>query len=219
MRAPSPQHPKRTSFISSRELDPSSWKVFREAGNSNALGTVVWIRSGIVRRFTWMHSCTSTLFLHLPFSFSFAWWILSPLSDWSLLHSHLLTDTPFSDAHPKIMDPMEIRSLTVRSLMGPLSSRSFRTRGHIPFFDLPAIEVHRDGLLAQSRNSSLRAVTCLSRSSPVFPGHPVYSRVPNGQCPGEVLRNSYHGAYRQGIIRGVAPSKWPKCLLYVAINS
>ena len=47
MRAPSPQHPKSTSFISSRELDPSSWKVFREAGNSIAFGTVMWIRSGI----------------------------------------------------------------------------------------------------------------------------------------------------------------------------
>ena len=35
---------KTHNFISSRELDPSSWRVFREAGNSNALGTVVWIR-------------------------------------------------------------------------------------------------------------------------------------------------------------------------------
>ena len=121
MRAPPPQHPNRTSFISSRELDPSSWKVFREAGNSNGLGTMVWIRSGIVRRFTWMHSCTRAL--HLHFAFSFAWWI----SDWSLLqHSHMLTATPFFDAHPKIVNPLEIQPLTVGSLVGPLSSPSFR---------------------------------------------------------------------------------------------
>ena len=124
---------KTHNFISSRELDPSSWKVFRETGNSNALGTVVWIRSGIVRRFTWMHSCTSTLFLHLPFAFSFAWWILSHLSDWSLLqHSHLLTDTPFSKAYPKIMNPMEIRPLIIGSVILPLLSTG--TRGAYYFF-------------------------------------------------------------------------------------
>ena len=67
---------------------------------------------------------------------------------------------------------MEIRPLIVGSLMGPSSSPSFRQGpgGHIPFSKLPAIELYRDGLLAQSRNSSLRAVTCLSRSSPVCPG-------------------------------------------------
>ena len=79
---------------------------------------------------------------------------------------------PFSKAYPKVMNPMEIRPLIVGSLMGPSSSPSFRQGpgGHIPFSKLPAIELYRDGLLAQSRNSSLRAVTCLSRSSPVCPG-------------------------------------------------
>ena len=89
-----PQRPNRISFISSRGLDPSSWRVFREAENSNALGTVVWIRSGIVRRFTWMYSCTSTLFLHLPFAFSFAWWILSHLS--AFYHNHTFSLTRHS---------------------------------------------------------------------------------------------------------------------------
>ena len=99
--------------------------------------------------------------------------------------------------------------------MGPLSSPSFRQGhwGHIPFFDFPAIAVHRDGMLAQSRNSSLRAITCMSRSSPVCPGchqpFPVVTRsIPECQMANASMkdRNSYHGAYRQGIIRGVSPS-------------
>ena len=54
---------------------------------------------------------------------------------------------------------------------------------------------------------SLQVVTRLTRLSPVFPGcPPVYSPVPNGLCLGEVLRNSYHGAYLQGIIRRLPPS-------------
>ena len=79
--------------------------------------------------------------------------------------------------------------------MGPLFSPFFRQgpRGHVSFDVLVAIEIHHDGLLARSRNTSLRDVTSdemsvqvvthLSRLSPVFPScHPVYSRVPNGQC-------------------------------------
>ena len=207
---------KTHNFISSRELDPSSWRVFREAGNSNALGTVVWIRSGTVRRFTWVHSCTSTLFLHLPFAISFAWWILSPLrlkpsATLPPAHWHAILQS-VSKSHESDGNPAVNRRVFDGSVILPLLSAG--TRGAYSFFKIASnwtlsrwVASPIAKLVSPSRHLSVQVVTRLSRLSPVFPGcHPVYSRVPNGQCLGEVLRNSYHGAYRQGIIRGVPPS-------------
>ena len=56
MRAPSPHNPKLTSFISSRELDPSSWKVFREAGKTEH--SELWCESGPVS-FGVLPECTA----------------------------------------------------------------------------------------------------------------------------------------------------------------
>ena len=83
------------TFISSRELDLSSWKIFRKAGNSNPLGNVVEILSSIVRRFAWMHSCTSC--------FSTSPSNLALPGESQIPHSHLLVDMSFSDSIPKIV--------------------------------------------------------------------------------------------------------------------
>ena len=172
MRAPSLQHPKRTiSFPRGNLIQAHGGSSVRPETRTHS---ELWCESGPVP-FGVLPECTAAparCFSTSPSQLALPG-ESCPLSDWSLLqHSHLLTDMPFSKAYPKVMNPMEIRPLIVGSLMGPSSSPSFRQGpgGHIPFSKLPAIELYRDGLLAQSRNSSLRAVTCLSRSSPVCPG-------------------------------------------------
>ena len=212
MLALSLQRPNRTSFISLREFNPGSWRIFCEAWNSNALGTVVSVESGLVSFGVLPAQLHQDVVSSPPPHFSFALWNLSPHSVWNiLLHLHLFTSTHYpgqSSPHLKIESvgiPVVWRRDIYGSAIFPLLS--IGTRGHIPFCrHIGNWQVHRYGLLAQSRNSSLRAVTRLSRSPSVFPGwHPVYFQVPNGQCLGEVTRNSYHGADRQGIIKGVPP--------------
>ena len=82
-----------------------------------------------------------------PFAFSFAWWILSPFSVWILLSHHTCSLIRHSLIGIHKSCPLQIRSLNIGTLVGPLSSPSFRQgpEVHIPFFDLPAIKVHRDG--------------------------------------------------------------------------
>ena len=116
---------------------------------------------------------------------------------------------------------MEIRPLIVGFLMGPSSSPSFRQGpgGHISFSELPAIELYRDGLLAKSRNSSLRTVTCLSRSSPVCPGchqsFPIVTRsIPECQMANASMKylETPTTERTDRIIRGVPRTFRPKLL-------
>ena len=156
----------------------------------------LWCESGPLS-FGVLPECTAEpeRFLNLPFAFSFDWWIWSPLSVWSLLpHSHTLTDKPFTDTHQKIVNTLEIQSLTVGSLVCPLfpSPSSFRQGpgGHVIFWLASKWSSSRRVASPIAKlvcHLSVQVFTRLTRLSPVFPGwHPVYSRVPNGQCLGEM---------------------------------
>ena len=163
---------------------------------------MVWNRSGIVRRFTWMHSCIRTLFLHLSLAFQLCHVNLkSPLSlkqptTLTLAHWHAIVQSA-SKIQITVVIPFGYRRDIDGSVILPLLSTG--TQGAY-FFCRTGSNWDSSRRVA-SPIAKLVSPRCLSRSSPVYPGcHPVYSRVSNGQCLGEVMRNSYRNSKLQVLV-------------------